>query len=92
MLEVSPVNVRDEGVTGLIDALTVELADEGYTDEESFGYSADQLEESGVHLVGAFDARCSSVSVGSRSRRTASPSSSASTSTPRIVDAASLTR
>ena len=53
VLEVSPVNVRDEGVAGLIDALTVELADEGYTDEESFGYSAAQLEQSGVHLVGA---------------------------------------
>ena len=25
----------------------------GYTDEESFGYSIDQLEASGVHLVGA---------------------------------------
>ena len=50
---VFPVTVRDPGVAGLIDALTAELADGGYTDEESFGYSAAQLEESGVHLVGA---------------------------------------
>ena len=51
---VSPVTVRDPAVAGLIEALTVELADGGYTDEESFGYSAEQLEASGVHLVGAW--------------------------------------
>jgi putative acetyltransferase len=50
---VTPVSVRDDGVVALIHALTVELADGGYSDEETFGYSADQLEESGVHLVGA---------------------------------------
>lgn len=53
MLDLAPVTVRDPGVAGLIDALTVELADGGYSDEETFGYSLDQLEESGVHLVGA---------------------------------------
>lgn len=50
---VLPVSVRDPAVAQLIDALTVELADGGYSDEETFGYSADQLEASGVHLVGA---------------------------------------
>ncbi len=53
MLHLAPVTVRDPGVAGLIDALTLELADGGYSDEESFGYSLDQLERSGVHLVGA---------------------------------------
>jgi putative acetyltransferase len=53
VLALSPVTVRDPGVADLIHALTVELADGGYTDEETFGYSAEQLEASGVHLVGA---------------------------------------
>lgn len=53
MLDLAPVTARDPGVAGLIDALTIELADSGYTDEETFGYSVDQLEDSGVHLVGA---------------------------------------
>jgi putative acetyltransferase len=53
VLHLAPVTVRDPGVAGLIDALTLELADGGYSDEESFGYSLDQLERSGVHLVGA---------------------------------------
>lgn len=50
---VAPVTVRDPGVADLVDALTVELAGGGYSDEETFGYSLDQLEASGVHLVGA---------------------------------------
>lgn len=53
MAQVSQVSVREADVAALVDALTVELADAGYTDEETFGYSAEQLEESGVHLVGA---------------------------------------
>jgi putative acetyltransferase len=53
VVDVSPVTVRDPGVAELIDALTLELADSGYSDEETFGYSLDQLEASGVHLVGA---------------------------------------
>lgn len=53
MLDLAPVTVRDPDVADLIDALTVELAGGGYSDEETFGYSLDQLEESGVHLVGA---------------------------------------
>ena len=54
MLDLVPVSVRDPAVATLIDALTVELADSGYSDEETFGYSLDQLEASGVHLVGAY--------------------------------------
>lgn len=53
VLEVSPVSARDPEVAALIDALTVELAGSGYTDDETFGYSAGQLDASGVHLVGA---------------------------------------
>ncbi|GAB3252921.1 GNAT family N-acetyltransferase [Nocardioides dilutus] len=53
MLDLAPASVRDPEVAGLIDALTAELADSGYSDEETFGYSLDQLEQSGVHLVGA---------------------------------------
>lgn len=52
-LEVSVVSAHDAKVPELIHALTAELADAGYTDEESFGYTAQQLERSGVHLVGA---------------------------------------
>jgi hypothetical protein len=37
MLDLAPVTVRDPGVPELIDALTVELADGGYS--ETFGYS-----------------------------------------------------
>ncbi len=51
-LTVSPVDVRDPEVLALVDALTAELAESGYTDEETFGYSPEQLEHSGVHLVG----------------------------------------
>lgn len=54
VLAVGPVTVRDPGVVDLIDALTVELAEGGYSDDETFGYSLDQLEASGVHLVGAW--------------------------------------
>ena len=54
MLHLAAVTVGDVGVAELIDALTAELAAAGYSDEESFGYSTTQLEESGVHLVGAW--------------------------------------
>ncbi len=50
---VAPVDVRDPEVLTLVDALTAELAGSGYTEDETFGYSPDQLERSGVHLVGA---------------------------------------
>jgi putative acetyltransferase len=46
------VSVHDPGVADLIQALTVELASSGYTEEETFGYSAERLESAGVHLVG----------------------------------------
>jgi putative acetyltransferase len=52
-VDVVPVDVRDGSVVALIDALTAELAGGGYTAEETFGYSAEQLEQAGVHLVGA---------------------------------------
>lgn len=52
-LRVAPVAARDPRVVPLLDALTVELAAGGYAAEETFGYSLDQLEEAGVHLVGA---------------------------------------
>ena len=50
---VAAVQARDPEVIALIDALTRELAGGGYTPEETFGYSVDQLERSAVHLVGA---------------------------------------
>ena len=50
---VVPVGVRQPGVLVLVDALTAELAEAGYADDEMFGYSPEQLEHSGVHLVGA---------------------------------------
>ncbi len=48
-----PVSARDPEVAALLDALTAELALGGYTSDETFGYSAEQLERSAVHLVGA---------------------------------------
>lgn len=50
---VGRVQVRDQRVLALLDALTAELAGGGYTSAETFGYSAEQLEHSGVHLFGA---------------------------------------
>ncbi|WNV73840.1 GNAT family N-acetyltransferase [Geodermatophilus sp. DSM 44513] len=47
------MTVRDPGVLDLVDALTAELAEGGYTAEETFGYTPEQLERSAVHLVGA---------------------------------------
>ena len=46
------VSARDPEVVALMAALTDDLAAEGYAPEESFGYSVEQLEERGVHLVG----------------------------------------
>lgn len=37
----------------LLEALTRELSESGYTPEQSFGYSADQLEQAQVHLIDA---------------------------------------
>ena len=55
MITVNAVSVRDQQVLALMDALTVELAGGGYSAEQTFGYSAEQLERAGVHLVGAHD-------------------------------------
>jgi len=50
---IEPVAPRDQEVQALLEALDAELAIGGYTSDETFGYSAEQLEHSGVHLVGA---------------------------------------
>ena len=50
-VNVSAVSARD--VVALIDALTAELRSSGYAESEMFGYSVDQLEDGGVHLVAA---------------------------------------
>ncbi len=50
---VAPVGVRDPRVSVLLAALTRELAEAGYSPQQTFGYSAEQLERAGVHLVGA---------------------------------------
>jgi putative acetyltransferase len=52
-VRVAPVRAGDPDVRALIDALTEELAGSGYTPEQTFGYSVERLEQSGVHLVGA---------------------------------------
>ena len=52
--QVAPVRPSDPGVRALVDALTTELAGAGYAPEETFGYSAERLEQAGVHLVGAY--------------------------------------
>jgi putative acetyltransferase len=52
-IAVAPVDLRDPDVLRLVEALTAELAGSGYTPEQTFGYSPEQLERSGVHLVGA---------------------------------------
>lgn len=53
MTAVAPVDVRDPEVLALVDALTAELALGGYGEDETFGYSAEQLAASAVHLLGA---------------------------------------
>jgi putative acetyltransferase len=46
------VAAGDPQVIALLDELTSELARAGYTPDQTFGYSVEQLERSGVHLVG----------------------------------------
>jgi putative acetyltransferase len=46
------VELSDPRVLALIGELTSELALSGYTADQTFGYSVEQLELSGVHLVG----------------------------------------
>ena len=53
-VDVAAVRVGDPEVDTLLDALTADLAAAGYTEEESFGYSGEQLEAQAVHLVGSW--------------------------------------
>ena len=50
---VEPVTVRDHEVRALLESLTLELAGSGYTSDQTFGYSLEQIERSGVYLLGA---------------------------------------
>lgn len=50
---VAPADLHAADVAAALDALTAELAEGGYGAEETFGYSAEQLERQGVHLVAA---------------------------------------
>ena len=50
---VQPVTASDPEVGALLEALAAELAGAGYTADQTFGYSTEQLERNGVHLVGA---------------------------------------
>jgi len=52
-MRVAAVPVRDPSVVALLEALTAELAGSGYTPDQTFGYSVEQLERADVHLVGA---------------------------------------
>jgi putative acetyltransferase len=49
---VDVVSARDPGAITLIAALTADLDGPGYLPEEQFGYSVEELEAKGVHLVG----------------------------------------
>lgn len=52
-VEVAPADLHAPDVAAALDALTAELAEGEYTAEQTFGYSARQLADRGVHLVGA---------------------------------------
>jgi putative acetyltransferase len=52
-IEVHPVTVREPQVVELLDALTSELAVAGYTADQTFGYTVDQLQSTSVRMVGA---------------------------------------
>jgi putative acetyltransferase len=52
-IQALPVTLEEPQVVALLDALTLELAGEGYTAEQTFGYTADQLQMANVHMVGA---------------------------------------
>jgi putative acetyltransferase len=45
--------VKEPRVVALLDALTSEIAVEGYTAEQTFGYTPDELQSANVYLVGA---------------------------------------
>jgi putative acetyltransferase len=53
MIEVLPVTVSEPQVVALLDALTSELAVAGYTADQTFGYTVDQLQSTSVRMVGA---------------------------------------
>ena len=53
-MRVSPVTAEDPSVGALLTALTDELAHGGYSADETFGYSIDQLTARGVQLMGAW--------------------------------------
>ena len=63
-MNVAPADPRAPDVAAALDALTAELAEGGYAPEQTFGYSADQLERQGVHLVAARDDDGTLVGVG----------------------------
>ena len=52
-IQVHPVAVWEPQVVALLDALTSELAGAGYTSEQTFGYTAAQLQSANVYMVGA---------------------------------------
>jgi putative acetyltransferase len=52
-IEVAPAHVRDPAVIAALNALTAELSTGGYTADETFGYSVEQLEQARVYLVEA---------------------------------------
>lgn len=53
MIQVRAVAGSEPQVVTLLDALTTELAVEGYTAEQTFGYTAEQLQAANVYMVGA---------------------------------------
>lgn len=53
MIQVRVVGLTEPQVVALLDALTAELAVEGYTTEQTFGYTVEQLQGANVRMVGA---------------------------------------
>jgi putative acetyltransferase len=52
-IQVSRVRASEPPVAALLEALTSELAVEGYTADQTFGYTAEQLRTADVYMVGA---------------------------------------
>ena len=53
MIQVFPVGASEPQVLGLLQCLTSELAVEGYTSGQTFGYTPEQLQTANVYLVAA---------------------------------------
>ena len=53
MIQVVPVAVSEPQVAALLGALTTEIAAQGYTAEQTFGYTPEQLQSANMHMVGA---------------------------------------